>query len=220
MIRQLHRASLLPRSRWTPPRRTLASLADDTSTTNAAHCMELETLHGARNYKPLPVVLTRGRNTRVWDVDGNEYFDFLSAYSAVNQGHCHPTLLQALTVQAQQLTLTSRAFYNDALGEYCAMATEMMGFDRLLPMNTGVEGGETAIKLARRWAYQVKGVPSNEARILLAKNNFWGRTIAAISGSSDPYAYRGFGPFLPGFDHVPFGDLGALEEELEKNVRC
>ena len=200
--------------------RGFASLPhDEDHSTSAEHAiMELEDTYGARNYKPLPVVLEQGRNTRVWDVHGKEYYDFLSAYSAVNQGHCHPRIVQALSDQASRLTLTSRAFHNDALGEYCAMATRMFGFDRLLPMNTGVEGGETAVKIARRWAYSVKGVPANKARIIFANQNFWGRTLAAISASNDPYAYRGFGPYMPGFSHVPFGDLGALEMEFEKDV--
>jgi ornithine--oxo-acid transaminase len=182
-------------------------------------CIALEEQYGAYNYKPLPVVLTTGRGTKVWDVDGVEYFDFLSAYSAVNQGHCHPKIIQALIDQAQKLTLTSRAFHNDALGEYSEFITQYFGYDRVLPMNTGVEGGETAIKLARRWGYEVKGIPSNKARILFANHNFWGRTLAAVSSSSDPTAFRGFGPYLPGFSHVPYGDLGSLEMEFEKDVR-
>jgi ornithine--oxo-acid transaminase len=181
--------------------------------------MELEELHGAYNYHPLPVVLHKGKGTKLWDVDGKEYFDFLSAYSAVNQGHCHPKIIQALIDQAQTLTLTSRAFYNDCLGEYSKFVTEFFGYDRVLPMNTGVEGGETAIKLARRWGYHVKGIPSNKARVLFANQNFWGRTLAAISSSNDPTAFRDFGPYMPGFSHVPFGDLGSLEIELEKDVR-
>jgi acetylornithine/succinyldiaminopimelate/putrescine aminotransferase len=182
-------------------------------------CIALEEQYGAYNYKPLPVVLTTGRGTKVWDVDGVEYFDFLSAYSAVNQGHCHPKIIQALIDQAQKLTLTSRAFHNDALGEYSEFITQYFGYDRVLPMNTGVEGGETAIKLARRWGYEVKGIPSNKARVLFANHNFWGRTLAAVSSSSDPSAFRGFGPYMPGFSHVPYGDLGSLEMEFEKDVR-
>jgi ornithine--oxo-acid transaminase len=181
--------------------------------------MELEELHGAYNYHPLPVVLNKGKGTKLWDVDGKEYFDFLSAYSAVNQGHCHPKIIQALIDQAQTLTLTSRAFYNDCLGEYSKFVTEYFGYDRVLPMNTGVEGGETAIKLARRWGYHVKGIPANKARVLFANHNFWGRTLAAISSSNDPTAFRDFGPYMPGFSHVPFADLGSLEIEFEKDVR-
>lgn len=151
-------------------------------------------------------------------MDGNEYFDFLSAYSAVNQGHCHPKIVQALSDQAQKLTLTSRAFHNNSLGEYSEFITEYFGYDRVLPMNTGVEGGETAVKLARRWGYAVKGIAPNKARVLFANQNFWGRTLAAISSSNDPTAFRGFGPYMPGFSHVPFNDIGSLEMELEKDV--
>lgn len=186
--------------------------------TTTSKCIVLEDEFGAHNYHPLPVVLSRGEGTRVWDVDGKEYFDFLSAYSAVNQGHCHPKIIEALIDQAQKLTLTSRAFHNDSLGEYCQFITDYFGYDRVLPMNTGVEGGETAIKLARRWGYAVKGIKSNQARILFANQNFWGRTLAAISSSNDPTAFRGFGPYMPGFSHVPFNDLGSLEMEFEKDV--
>lgn len=154
----------------------------------------------------------------VTDVDGKTYFDFLSAYSAVNQGHCHPKIVSALTEQAQMLTLTSRAFHNDALGPFVEFMTNYFGYDRVLPMNTGVEGGETAVKLARRWGYDVKGIPRNQARVLFANQNFWGRTLAAISSSNDPTAFRGFGPYMPGFSHVPFNDLGSLEMELEKDA--
>jgi len=156
-------------------------------TTSADRCIELEDKYGAHNYHPLPVVLKKGLGTKVWDVDGKEYFDFLSAYSAVNQGHCHPKIIGALTSQASELTLTSRAFYNDCLGEYSKFITEFFpAYDRVLPMNTGVEGGETAVKLARRWGYAVKGIPTNQARVIFANHNFWGRTLAAISSSNDP----------------------------------
>jgi len=151
----------------------------------------------------------------VYDVEGNSYFDFLSAYSAVNQGHCHPRIVAALVEQSQTLTLTSRAFHNDRLGSFCSFAADYFGYDRVLPMNTGVEGGESAIKLARRWGYDVKGIPAGKAKVLFAKNNFWGRTIAAISSSDDPSAYEGFGPFVPGFDNVEYDDLDALEKALE-----
>mmetsp|Transcript_9827 Transcript_9827/g.15110 ORF Transcript_9827/g.15110 Transcript_9827/m.15110 type:complete len:437 (+) Transcript_9827:111-1421(+) len=184
----------------------------------AARCMDLEHHHGAHNYHPLPVVLSRGEGTKVYDVDGREYFDFLSAYSAVNQGHCHPKIIGALTEQASKLTLTSRAFFNDALGPYTEYITDYFGYDRVLPMNTGVEGGETAIKLARRWGYEVKGIAPNKARVLFANQNFWGRTLAAISSSNDPTAFKGFGPYMPGFSHVPYNDLGSLESELEKDA--
>jgi len=180
--------------------------------------MALEDKYGAHNYHPLPVVLTKGSGTKVWDCDGKEYFDFLSAYSAVNQGHCHPKIVGALTEQAQSLTLSSRAFYNDALGEYCEFITNYFGMDRVLPMNTGVEGGEAAIKLARKWAYQVKGVAPNKARCLFANNNFWGRTLAAVSSSNDPTAYNEFGPYMPGFTSVPYNDLGSLEMEFQKDA--
>jgi len=170
---------------------------------------------------PLPVVLERGLGTRVFDIDGSEYFDFLSAYSAVNQGHCHPKIIEALVDQAHTLTLTSRAFHSSALGEYSEFITHYFGYDRVLPMNTGVEGGETAIKLARKWGYTVKGIESNKARVLFANQNFWGRTLAAVSSSNDPTAFRNFGPYMPGFSNIPFSDLGSLEMELEKDVsRC
>jgi ornithine--oxo-acid transaminase len=167
------------------------------SSRTAAECIALEEKYGAFNYAPLPVVLVKGKGTKVWDMEGKEYFDFLSAYSAVNQGHCHPKIIGALIDQAQNLTLTSRAFHNDALGEYCEFVTQYFGMDRVLPMNTGVEGGETAVKLARRWGYEVKGIEPNEARILFANQNFWGRTLAALSSSDDPTAYRHFGPYMP-----------------------
>jgi len=170
---------------------------------------------GAHNYHPLPVVLTKGLGCKVWDVDGKEYFDFLSAYSAVNQGHCHPKIVAALTEQASTLTLTSRAFHNNMLGPYEEYVTKFFGFDKVLPMNTGVEGGETAIKLARKWAYEVKGVASNQATVLFAEENFWGRTLSACSSSSDPDCYTNYGPFMPGFDMVPYNNIDALEAKLK-----
>lgn len=176
--------------------------------------MELEDRHGAHNYHPLPVVLAKGEGVNLWSPEGKRYFDFLSAYSAVNQGHCHPRILEALQSQAQQLTLTSRAFYNDVLGPYEQYITELLGYDKVLPMNTGVEGGETAIKLARKWAYTVKGVPENQAKIIFVEGNFWGRTLAAISSSTDPSSYHGFGPFMPGYEVIPYNDLPALEKAL------
>jgi len=188
----------------------------DTSAAAAYH-IDLEDKHGAHNYHPLPVVLCKGEGTRVWDIDGKEYFDFLSAYSAVNQGHCHPKIIGALVEQAQKMTLTSRAFHNDCLGEYAQFVTDYFGYDRVLPMNTGVEGGETAIKLARKWGYDVKGIPTNKARVLFAESNFWGRTLAACSSSSDPTAYEGFGPFMPGFSMVPYNNIEALEDEFKKD---
>jgi len=177
-----------------------------------------ENEYNAHNYAPLPVVLSRGEGVFVWDVEGRRYYDFLSAYSAVNQGHCHPKIVGALAEQAQRLTLTSRAFYNDALGDYAKYATELFGYERLLPMNTGVEGGETAVKLARRWAYDVKGVAPGQARVLFAQGNFWGRTLSAISSSTDPSSYNGFGPYMPGFGIVPYGDAGALEAALRADA--
>ena len=180
----------------------------------------LEDKYGAHNYHPLPVVLSKGEGVYVWDVEGKRYFDFLSAYSAVNQGHCHPKIISALNEQAAQLTLTSRAFYNDVLGRYEKFVTDLFGYDKVLPMNTGVEGGETANKLARKWGYLKKGIEENKARILFAKGNFWGRTLAAISSSDDPVSYKGFGPYMPGYDLIPYNDLAALEQELKDPNVC
>ena len=181
--------------------------------------IDLEEKYGAHNYHPLPVVLDRGEGVFVWDVDGKRYYDFLSGYSAVNQGHCHPKIIAALTEQAQKLTLTSRAFHSNLLGEYEKFITDYFGYDKVLPMNTGVEGGETAIKLARRWGYKVKGIPDNEAKIIFVAGNFWGRTLAAISSSTDSSSYEQFGPFMPGFEIVPYNDLTALEAAFQdKNV--
>ena len=185
------------------------------STIKSDEFILLEAQHGAHNYHPLPVVLAKGLGAKVWDVEGREYFDFLSAYSAVNQGHCHPKILKALTDQAAILTLTSRAFYNDVLGEYEQFITNLFGYDKVLPMNTGVEGGETANKLARKWGYEHKGIPENQAKIIFAKGNFWGRTLAAISSSDDPASYRGFGPYMPGYELIPYNDLQALERQLQ-----
>jgi len=177
--------------------------------------MELEDRYNAHNYHPLPVVLERGRGVHVWDVEGKQYYDFLSAYSAVNQGHCHPRIIGALTEQAQRLTLTSRAFYNNLLGEYAEFITQYFGYDRLLPMNTGVEGVETAIKLARKWAYKVKGVADGQAKIVFVEGNFHGRTLGAISASTDPDSRRDFGPYMPGYVTVPYNDFDALEKALQ-----
>ena len=183
--------------------------------TKSTHLMDLEDTFGAHNYHPIPVVLDKGEGVYVWDVEGKKYFDFLAAYSAVNQGHCHPRIIKALTTQAQKLTLTSRAFYNSVLGEYEKYITAYFGYDKVLPMNTGVEGGETALKLARRWAYDVKGVKENRAKVVFAKGNFWGRTLAAISASTDPSSTTGFGPFLPGYELVDYNDLVALEASIK-----
>lgn len=177
--------------------------------------IDLETRYGAHNYHPLPVVLERGEGVFLWDVEGKKYYDFLSAYSAVNQGHCHPKIIHALKNQADLLTLTSRAFHNNILGKYEKYITELFGYDKILPMNTGVEGGETALKLCRKWAYKVKGIKKNKAKILFAENNFWGRTLAAVSSSTDPSAFNDYGPYLPGFEIVKYNDLNALEKALE-----
>lgn len=177
--------------------------------------MDLEDRYGAHNYHPIPVVLSKGKAAKVWDVEGKEYFDFLSAYSAVNQGHCHPKIVGALTEQAQKLTLTSRAFYNDSLGVYEKYITEFFGYDKVLPMNSGAEGDETALKLCRKWAYTKKGIPENEAKIIVCADNFHGRTITIISMSTDPDAKKGFGPYTPGFITIPYNDLNALEKALE-----
>ena len=177
--------------------------------------IELEYNYGAHNYHPLPVVLKKGDGVYVWDCEGKKYYDFLSAYSAVNQGHCHPKIINALITQASNLTLTSRAFFNDQLGPYEEYICKLFQFDKVLPMNTGVEGGETANKLARKWGYIRKNIPENKARILFAKGNFWGRTLAAISSSDDPLSYEGFGPYMPGYDLIPYNDLLSLEKELK-----
>ena len=170
---------------------------------------------GAHNYHPLPVVLERGEGVYVWDVEGKRYFDFLSAYSAVNQGHCNPKIVNAMIEQAKKLTLTSRAFYNSVLGEYEEFVTKYFGYDKVLPMNTGAEGDETALKLCRRWGYDVKGIPENEATIIVCDGNFHGRTITIISMSTDPDSYKGFGPYTPGFIKIPYNDIPALEKALE-----
>ena len=184
---------------------------------DSSYYIELEDKYGAHNYHPLPVVIKKGEGIYVWDVEGKQYFDFLSAYSAVNQGHCHPKIIQALNEQASTLTLTSRAFHNNVLGEYEKYITNVFGYDRVLPMNTGVEGGETAIKLARKWGYEVKGIPENQAEVLFAEGNFWGRTIAAISSSDDEDSYGNFGPYVPLFKSIVYNDLDALEEALKAN---
>ncbi len=190
-----------------------------TISAQTAAYLQLEDQYGAHNYHPIPVVLEKGSGVFLWDVDGKRYYDFLSGYSAVNQGHCHPKIIASLVEQAQKLTLTSRAFHNNLLGEYARFITSYFGYNKVLPMNTGVEGGETAIKLARRWAYTQKGVPENKAKIIFAEGNFWGRTLAAISSSNDPSSYKGFGPYMPGFELIPYNDTIALEKALQdKNV--
>ena len=182
---------------------------------NSKEAIALEDKYGAHNYHPLPVVLSKGKGVLVWDVEGKEYLDFLSGYSALNQGHCHPKIVKAMQEQAEILTLTSRAFHNDILGKYEEYITNYFGYDKVLPMNTGVEAGETALKLCRKWGYKIKGIPENEAIIVVAKDNFMGRTLAAVSASTDPSSYNGFGPFLPGFVKVDFNDLNVLETVLK-----
>ena len=177
--------------------------------------IELEYKFGAHNYHPLPVVLKEGKGVFVWDIEGKKYYDFLSAYSAVNQGHCHPVIIKALVDQSKKLTLTSRAFHNNVLGNYEKYITSLFGYDKVLPMNTGVEGGETAVKLARKWAYEVKKVPANQAKIIFVEGNFWGRTLGAISSSTDPSSTTGFGPFMPGYEIIPYNDISALKNALK-----
>ena len=186
-----------------------------TATMGSEEIMKMEDKYGAHNYHPLPVVLSRGEGVFVWDVEGKKYYDFLSAYSAINQGHCHPKIVGAMVDQAQKLALTSRAFYNDCLGEYEKYVTEYFGFDKVLPMNTGVEAVETALKLVRKWGYKKKGIPENQAKIIVCENNFHGRTITIISASNDPEARDDFGPFTPGFVSIPYNDIDALAKELE-----
>lgn len=185
------------------------------NTFSAKDFMDRESRFGAHNYHPLPVVLERGEGVYVWDVEGRKYFDFLSAYSAVNQGHCHPKIVKALTDQAQKLALTSRAFYNNVLGEWEEYTTKLFGYDKMLPMNSGAEADETALKLVRKWAYKIKGVPKGEAKIIVCNGNFHGRTITIISMSSDPESYNDYGPYTPGFINIPYNDIKALEKALE-----
>lgn len=182
---------------------------------SSAEAIQLEDKYGAHNYHPIPVVLERGEGVYVWDLEGKRYFDFLSAYSAVNQGHCHPRIVKSMIEQAGKLTLTSRAFYNSALGVYEKFITQFFGYDKVLPMNTGVEAGETAVKLTRRWGYKVKGIADNQAKIVFVEGNFWGRTLAAISSSTDPSSFAGFGPYMPGYITVPYNDLAALEAAFQ-----
>ena len=182
---------------------------------SSKYAIELEDKYGAHNYHPIPVVLSKGEGIHVWDLEGKKYFDFLSSYSAVNQGHCHPKIIKSLNEQSKKLTLTSRAFYNDVLGDFEKFITELFKYDKVLPMNTGVEGGETANKLARKWGYEKKGIPENRAKIIFAKGNFWGRTLAAISTSDDPLSFKGFGPYMPGYEVIPYNDLESLENSLK-----
>nr|WP_295926044.1 ornithine--oxo-acid transaminase [uncultured Dyadobacter sp.] len=195
----------------------MTSYTDTTNLNTSRYAMELEYRYGAHNYKPMPVVLEKGLGVHVWDVEGKRYFDFLSAYSAVSQGHCHPKIINAMIEQAHKLTLTSRAFYNDRLGECEKFLCDYFGYDKVLMMNSGVEGGETALKLTRKWAYKVKGIAANEAKTVYASGNFWGRTLAAISASTDPSSTNDYGPFLPGYEIVPYDDLNALEDLFKKD---
>ncbi|CCD63230.1 putative ornithine aminotransferase, mitochondrial [Caenorhabditis elegans] len=200
-------------------RRVVPSLPRGSRSLTSQQIFDREKKFGCHNYKPLPVALSKGEGCFVWDVEGKKYFDFLAAYSAVNQGHCHPKLLKVVQEQASTLTLTSRAFYNNVLGEYEEYVTKLFKYDKVLPMNTGVEACESAVKLARRWAYDVKGVKDNEAVVVFAENNFWGRSIAAISASTDPDSFARFGPFVPGFKTVPYNNLKAVEDAIkDKNV--
>ena len=181
--------------------------------------IDLEYKYGAHNYHPLPVVLEKGEGVFLWDVEGKRYYDFLSAYSAVNQGHCHPKIISALVNQSNKLTLTSRAFHNNILGLYEKFITEFFGYDKVLPMNTGVEGGETAVKLARKWGYEVKKIANDSAKIIFVEGNFWGRTLGAISSSTDPSSTKGFGPFMPGYEIIPYNDIDSLKDSLkDQNV--
>ena len=192
-----------------------ASSAETPSLPSPDFVFEREARHGAHNYRPIPVALCRGSGVFVWDVEGRRYYDFLSGYSALNQGHTHPKIVAALTEQAAKLTLTSRAFFNDALGEFAQYATELFGYDKLLPMNTGAEAVETAVKLARRWGYDVKGIPKYQAKVIFAEGNFHGRTMLAVSASTDLESYVGYGPFVPNIITIPFDDLDALEVRLD-----
>uniref|UniRef100_A0A0N5BWC9 Ornithine aminotransferase n=1 Tax=Strongyloides papillosus TaxID=174720 RepID=A0A0N5BWC9_STREA len=187
------------------------------STNNSNHYFEKEAKYGCHNYKPVPVVIAKGKGVNCWDISGKKYFDFLSGYSAVNQGHCHPRIIKALQDQASVITLTSRAFYNNILSDYAEFITGIFKYDKVLPMNSGVEASESAVKLARRWAYEVKGVPEYEAEVVFAENNFHGRSIFAISASTDPQSYGKYGPFVPGFSKVPFDNIDALEEKFKSN---
>jgi ornithine--oxo-acid transaminase len=195
-------------------RSVLCRTATVATPTKTSQYIELEEAKSAHNYHPIPKVLSRGDKCHVWDVEGKQYLDFLSAYSAVNQGHCHPRIVSAIKEQASILTLTSRAFHNDQFGPYADYITNLFGYNKVLPMNSGVEAGETAVKLARKWAYERKGVPENAAKVVFAKNNFWGRSLAAVSSSTDPLSYRNYGPYMPGFDIVPYNDLVSLEKSI------
>jgi ornithine--oxo-acid transaminase len=206
-----------------------ASLKDSTDSSHKSkrtvgqksqEVFDREDKYGAHNYHPLPVAIEKAKGIYMWDVEGNRYIDFLSAYSAVNQGHCHSRIIQTLKDQAGKLTLTSRAFYNNVLGEFEEYITKLLGYDKVLPMNTGVEAGETSIKLARKWGYKVKKIPENQAVVVFAAENFWGRTLSAVSSSTDPSCYEGFGPYMPNFKIIPYNDLKALEEACKDPNVC
>lgn len=190
---------------------TASTAAESTRASSSELVIDKEIRHGAHNYKPVPVALCRGKGVFVWDVEGKRYYDFLSGYSALNHGHAHPKIVAAISEQAAKLTLTSRAFYNDVLGEFAEYATELFGYDKLLPMNTGVEAVETAVKLARRWGYVKKHIPNNQAKVIFAEGNFHGRSMMAVSASTDPDSFGGFGPLLPNIEKIPYDDLDALE---------
>ncbi|MFB6257970.1 MAG: ornithine--oxo-acid transaminase [Flavobacteriales bacterium] len=187
-------------------------MKDMVETLNTERAMKLEERHGAHNYKPIPVVLDEGKGSKVWDLEGKAYYDFLAAYSAVNQGHSHPRIVETAQEQVARLPLTSRAFHNSVLGEFCRSITELFGYDKVLPMNSGVEAAETAMKLARKWGYEKKGIPGNEAKVIFVENNFWGRSISAVSASTDPSSFEGFGPYLPGIGIIPYDDTEALDK--------
>jgi len=222
MLGRVHKTSKFAVSFIEQSMRSMATRAVGPTTIGAKSeaIFARENKYGAHNYHPLPVALCKGEGVFLWDVEGNKYYDFLSAYSAVNQGHCHPRIIAALKSQADTLTLTSRAFYNDCLGEFEEFITKLFGYDKVLPMNSGVEGGETACKLARKWGYAVKGIAPDQARTVFVEGNFWGRTLAAISSSTDPSSYAGYGPYMPGFGLVPYNDLQALEKELQDPNVC
>ena len=205
------RLGAIGRRFWRQPFSTASEVSEKSAASPLEMVIEREKRFGAHNYHPLPVALSRGEGVFVWDVEGKRYFDFLSGYSAVNQGHRHPKILAALNEQASRLTLTSRAFYNDVLGEFAEHITELLGYDKMLPTNTGVEAVETALKLSRRWGYDVKGIPDNQAKVYFAEGNFHGRSMTAVSASTDPESYRGYGPYLPNVYKIPFDDLDALE---------
>lgn len=207
-------------SRVLAPRSFTTSTAFNSQPLTPEQVFAREDKYGAHNYHPLPVALSKAKGIYVWDVNGKRYMDFLAAYSALNQGHSHPRIVEAMKKQLDVLALTSRAFYNDTLGEFEEFATKLFGYDKLLAMNTGVEGGETACKLARKWGYNVKKIPDNQAKIVFAENNFWGRTLAAVSSSTDPSCYSGFGPYMPGFEIVPYNDLAALEKSISDPNTC